>query len=291
MDSTPVEHRYAEVGGLRLHYVESGAGPLVVLLHGFPEFWYAWRHQIPALAAAGFHVVAPDMRGYNLSAKPEGVSAYDQDLLATDIAQLIRACRAERASVVGHDWGGAVAWRFAMSYPEMVDRLIILNSPHPVRFARALRTARQLRRSWYMFFFQLPWLPEAYLRSGGFAFLRRTLRDDPMREGAFSDDDIARYVDALARPGALTAAVNYYRAAIRRASSRPRQKLHRIDAPVLVIWGERDHYLGRELAAPDPEWVPRARVQFLPNASHWVQSDQPEQVNTLLLDFLLQRTA
>src|SRR3954449_2631161 len=158
-------HREAVVNGVRLHYVEAGAGPLVVLLHGFPEFWYSWRHQIPALAAAGFRVVAPDMRGYNRSDKPRGVRAYSGDALTGDVAKLIRACGAERAVVVGHDWGAAVAWQFAMAYPALLERLVIMNAPHPARFLRALRTWRQARKSWYMFFFQLPWLPESRFRA------------------------------------------------------------------------------------------------------------------------------
>ena len=145
-----MEYHFAELGDVRLHYVEEGEGPLVVLLHGFPEFWYGWRFQIPALAEAGFRVVAPDMRGYNLSSKPEGVKAYDLDVLAQDVHDLIRERGAERAFVAGHDWGAAVASWVAMKHPEVVDRLAILNVPHPRRMLHGLRTPRQLARSWYM---------------------------------------------------------------------------------------------------------------------------------------------
>jgi pimeloyl-ACP methyl ester carboxylesterase len=284
MIHTPM-HRYADLGDVRLHYVEAGQGPLVVLLHGFPEFWYSWRFQIPALAAAGLRVVAPDMRGYNMSDKPRGVAAYDVDLLARDVARLIRACGAERASVVGHDWGGGVAWLFAMRYPALLERLAILNAPHPVRFLRGLAHPRQLLRSAYIFFFQVPWLPEAVWRAGDFRLLRWVFRTDPLRPDAFTAEDIARYVDALAQPGALTGALNYYRALVRRNPLRARAALRPITAPVLVIWGERDRALGPELAAPPPAWVPRARLVRLPDASHWVQNDRPERVNALLLDF------
>ena len=283
---TPVQHRFVDANGLRFHLVEVGSGPLVLLLHGFPEFWYSWRHQIPALAAAGFRVVAPDMRGYNLSDKPRGVQAYRIELLSRDVERLIHACRAERAVVGGHDWGAAVAWAFAMRYPERLDRLVILNVPHPVRFAQGLLTLEQLARSWYVLYFQLPFLPEAGFRAGNFAALRRVLRSDPVRPGAFTDEDIEQYVGAMAQPGALTATINYYRAAVQRNPLNTREQLRRIDAPVLVIWGEQDRYLGRDLADPPREWVPNARVARLPDASHFVQNDRPDRVNALLLDFL-----
>ena len=281
-----IEHRYAQLGNVRLHYVEVGEGPLVVLLHGFPQFWYMWRFQIPALAGAGFRVVAPDMRGYNLSEKPRGVSSYRVELLARDVERLILACGEESAMVVGHDWGAAVAWVTAMMYPERVKRLGILNVPHPERFARGLLRPAQLLRSSYMFFFQIPRLPEKGLVVGDFASLRYALRNEQMHPGAFTDEDIERYVEALARPGALTAALNYYRALFRRNPLKARALLRRIEAPVMVIWGERDRYLGKELAEPDPTWVPNLRVERLPDASHFVAEDRPDEVNSLLIGFL-----
>jgi pimeloyl-ACP methyl ester carboxylesterase len=283
-----VSHRMVEVApGVRLHCVEAGHGPLVVLLHGFPEFWYSWRKQIPALVDAGFHVLAPDMRGYNLSDKPRGIQAYTTDILARDVACLIDACGEERASIVGHDWGGGVAWSFAMAYPDRLERLAILNVPHPLRLLQGLRTPRQLRKSWYIFFFQLPWLPEALARATNYVFVREGLRNGA-RAGAFSPEDIDRYVEAISRPGAVTSAINYYRALFR-SGARSMRRLRRIDAPVLVIWGERDQYLGRELAQPDAAWVPHVHVERLSDAGHWVQNDQPDRVNELLLTFLRTR--
>jgi pimeloyl-ACP methyl ester carboxylesterase/2-polyprenyl-6-methoxyphenol hydroxylase-like FAD-dependent oxidoreductase len=279
-------HCYAELHGMRIHYVDIGHGPLVVLLHGFPEFWYSWRYQIPALAAAGYRVVAPDMRGYNLSAKPDGIDAYRIDHLTADVANLIHRLGAERASVIGHDWGGGVAWLFAMRYAAMLDRLGILNAPHPAQFLRGLRTWRQLRKSWHMLFFQLPWLPEAIMSAGDYTSLRKTLREGTARRGAFGDADIERYVAAAAQPGALTATINYYRAMFRSARRQASTPMPRIDAPTLVIWGEQDRFLGSELAEPDPNLVPNARVERLPDASHWVQVDRPRRVNELLIDFL-----
>ncbi len=292
-ESPRLVHRYADLGDVRLHYVEAGSGPLVVLLHGFPEFWYSWRYQIPALAAAGFHAVAPDMRGFNWSDKPPGVHSYRVEVLARDVERLIRACGATHAAVVGHDWGAIVAWWFAMLYPERLTRLAILNVPHPAYtlepgLMRAAGVApwRQLLRSWYVFFFQLPWLPELALSAGNFALVRRTLRRDPVHRGTFTEEDIERYVEALAQPGALTAAVNYYRALLRRNPLSVRARLRRIEVPVLVIWGEQDRYLEAGLARPPRRWVSNARVERLPDASHWVQLDRPERVNALLLDFL-----
>src|SRR5918998_3820373 len=208
-------HHYANLGDVRLHYVEAGGGALRLLLHGFPQFWYEWRHQIPALVEAGFRVIAPDMRGYNLSDKPPGVRAYRVELLARDVERLILACGERTASVVGHDWGAIVAWIAAMCHPERVRRLAILHVPHPARFLEGLLSPGQLLRSSYMFFFQIPRLPEAVLRAGDFALLRSVFRRDPVRPGAFTAEGIERYVEAMAQPGALTATLNYYRALLR----------------------------------------------------------------------------
>jgi pimeloyl-ACP methyl ester carboxylesterase len=279
-------HRYADLGDVRLHYVEAGQGPLVLLLHGFPQFWYQWRHQIPALVEAGFRVVAPDMRGYNLSDKPPGVRAYRVELLARDVERLILACGERRATVIGHDWGAIAAWVAAMHHPGRVERLVILNVPHPARSLDGLLSPGQLLRSSYVFFFQIPRLPEEFIRAGDFALLRSALRRDPVRPGTFAGEDIERYVRALARPGVLTAALNYYRALLRNPGE-TRALLNRIEAPVLVIWGERDRFLSRRLAEPPRLWVPNLlRVERLQDASHWVAEDRPQEVNTLLLDFL-----
>jgi pimeloyl-ACP methyl ester carboxylesterase len=283
-DQTQLREGYADVGEVRLHYVEAGEGPLVVLLHGFPEFWFGWRFQIGALAAAGFRVVAPDLRGYNLSSRPNGVAAYDADRLAADVRGLIRERGAESALLAGHDWGAAVAYLTAMNHPEVVERLVILNVPHPRRLLHGLRTTRQLRKSWYFFFFQLPGLPERFVRDRHWWYFRHSLRD--ARPGAFTPQDIERYVEAWSQPGAATAMINYYRAALRQSPKRAEARLRPIQAPTLVIWGQRDRFLGAELAEPDRDDVPNLdRVERLPDASHWVQHDDPERVTQLLIDF------
>ena len=274
---------------LSLHYVEAGhsnTGRPVVLLHGFPEFWYAWRHQLPALAAAGFRALAPDLRGYNLSPKPARVRDYRIELLAGDVAALIERHCAGRAHLVGHDWGGVIAWHLAMHRPDLIDRLVILNAPHPAAYLREIRRPSQLVRSWYIGFFQTPWLPERTIAANDFASLRRLFRADPGRSGAFTEDDVARYVRAFKEPGALTGAINYYRAALREGPGRLARSTRAIANPTLLIWGERDRYLVPELTRGLEDWVPDLRVERLPGATHWVQHDEPERVNELLLQFL-----
>ena len=279
-------HRHAVVNGVRLHYVEYGSGPLVVLLHGFPEFWYAWRHQIPALAAAGYRVIALDQRGYNLSDKPKGVGHYRLEALLGDVLGIIRHAGEQRAVVAGHDWGGAIAWNFAMRHPEAVEKLIVLNAPHPQRVLDEITGFSQLRKSWYMLFFQLPWLPERLLRAGDYAGLANTLRTDPVHPGAFDEADIAHYKQAISQPGALTATINYYRALFRLNPFRYKHSITRIDIPTLLIWGEQDRYLGIRLTEGLEPWVPKLRLERIPDASHWVQAEVPERVNALIVEFL-----
>jgi pimeloyl-ACP methyl ester carboxylesterase len=223
------------------------------------------------------------MRGYNLSSKPRGISAYKGDVVAKDIADLIHHLGEERAVVVGHDWGAAIAWWLAMEHPDVVKRLVILNVPHPKRMLQGFRNLRQLRKSWYMFFFQLPFIPEKGIARDRFGAFRRAFKTDPVRP--YTDAEIDRYVESWRQPGAITAMLNYYRAAFRRTSPRAVANLPKIDAPVLVIWGKLDSVLGSELAEPPPELVPNARVEWLPDASHWSPHDEPEKVNRLLIDF------
>lgn len=280
-----VTHRYVQLDEVRLHVVEAGEGPLVILLHGFPEFWYSWRFQIPVLVRAGYRVVAPDMRGYNLSDKPSGTRAYRVERLAADIAQLVDRLGEDQAAVVGHDWGGFVAWWFAMLHPDRLSRLSILNCPHPEYQLAMMRSRLQLRKSGYMIFFQLPFVPERQLLANGGAILRKLFRHDTQREGAFSESDIDRYIQAMS--GDTThAALNYYRALLRRSPWGLKKKLRPIDKPVQIIWGGRDRHLGREFSRPSAPMARELRYDLIDDASHWVQVDRPAKVNARLKEFL-----
>lgn len=275
----------ASVNGLHFGGLVAGPadGPPVLLLHGFPESSVGWRHQLPALAAAGFRAVAPDLRGYGATDKPSRVSAYAVKELAADLAGLIDHLGG-RAAVVGHDWGGVVAWAAAAAYPERVSRLAVLNAPHPSAYRRELARSTQLLRSWYALAFQLPWLPEAALRAGNFALLRRIYRGGPARGDARQAEVVEEYIQALASPGSLTAALNYYRAAFRGGPAVVADA--RMNVPTLVIWGDQDRYLVRGLSERLEAWVSDLRVEHLPAASHWVQHDEPAAVNAFLTSFL-----
>lgn len=279
-------HRTIETNGIALHTVESGPrdGPLIVLLHGFPEFWYGWRRQIEPLARAGFRVLVPDQRGYNLSDKPRRVAEYNLDALAADALGLVEALGRERAALIGHDWGGAVAWWAAIRRPERVDRLAVLNCPHPLVMRHALRRSpAQIRRSWYIAFFQIPRLPERCLAVGGHATLVRALRGRAQPEDLVAED-VARYREAWSRSGALTGMVNWYRAMRRHPPAAPRGV--RVRIPTLLLWGRRDRYLGIELARPSLELCDRGELVEIDEATHWVQHDAPDEVNRRLIDFL-----
>ncbi len=275
-----------ETNGITLHVAQAGpiAGPLVILLHGFPEFWYSWRHQIGYFAEAGYRVWAPDQRGYNTSDKPQGVSAYNLDLLAKDVIGLIDAAGVERAYLVGHDWGAAVARWVASKYPERLERLVILNVPHPsVMWRMIWRNPAQMLRSWYVAFVQIPRLPEALARVNNWQALVRALRSSS-RPGTFSDDDLESYRQAWSQPGAFTAMLNWYRAILRQPPKPSRNS--RIAVPTLMIWGVHDVALERELAQPSIDLCERGQLVFFEDATHWVQHEEPARVNQLIGEFL-----
>lgn len=278
--------RFLNAGKLRMHILEDGPadGELVLLLHGFPELAYGFRRQLQPLADAGYHVVAPDQRGYNLTERPEGLDAYRLDVLGEDVIHLMDALGARRAHVVGHDWGGCVAWWVACRYPERVATLTALNMPHWAVMERALKTRlSQLKRSWYILLFQLPWLPELLLANDDFARLARTLYAFSER-GSFSPADLAVYKAAWARPGALTAMLAWYRAALQRQPQhRPDTRVH---APTRIIWGLQDEVFDRELIDESADLCDDVRIDLLPHANHFVQHDAAEEVNAALLDHL-----
>lgn len=279
------ESVYRSVNGVRIHAVAAGDpdAPLVVLLHGFPEFWYGWRRYVLPLARAGYRVLAPDQRGYNLSDRPAAVRRYAIDELSRDVRELISAEGRDSACVIGHDWGGVVAWDLALRHPSAVDRLVAVNAPHPTVFRKTLVSdLRQLRRSWYMFFFQLPRLPEWLASRHDFRLWSDLLRKSS-RKGAFTEEDLSRYRAAWRREGAPTGMLNWYRAMFRHGEAPPRARVH---PPALVIWGEEDAALIPELAASSAERCEDGRVKRFPSATHWVQHEHPDRVRDLILDHL-----
>jgi pimeloyl-ACP methyl ester carboxylesterase len=286
----PVRHGYAQVGDVRLHYAECGEGPrLVILLHGFPECWYSWRHQLKALGRQ-YRVVAPDMRGYNLSDKPERVEDYRLARVADDVTGLVRHFGEREAAVVGHDWGAAVAWTVAQNYPDYVWKLASLQVPPRAVWAKNI-TLRQVLRSWYMLFFQLPRIPEWWVSRNDFAGVAKIFRTTA-RPGTFDDYDIEFYKSALKEPGALTGALNYYRANVRPMLPRKPEggsfKTHeRIRVPTLFVYGERDMAIMPETVAGVGDYVNAPYTELrLARANHWVHQEYPSEVNAALLSFL-----
>ena len=276
------QHEYIVSNGIRLHCVTQGEGPLMLMLHGFPELWYSWRHQIPEFAK-DYKVVALDLRGYNDSEKPSEQSAYVMSELIKDVEGVIQGLGYDRCVFVGHDWGGAIAWCFAYAYPEMVERLIVMNIPHPAKFAEGLRTPQQLMRSWYTFFFQVPVLPELVLQAFDYEAIGNALIGMAVDKSTFTPTDIEAYKDAAAKRGALTAMLNYYRNAF---TSFQQQDWSLLDVPTLMIWGEEDAALGKELTYGTQEFVRDCQIRYIPNCSHWVQQERPELVNQYMREFL-----
>jgi pimeloyl-ACP methyl ester carboxylesterase len=281
------ESRLIPVNGLQLHTIVAGQldGPLVILLHGFPECWYTWRKQIKPLVEAGYRVVVPDQRGYNLSDKPSGIHHYRLEALAADVLELIRSFGREKAIVVGHDWGGLVAWRLAMHHSDVVEKLIVMNAPHPATFLREIRSnPAQQRKSWYMGFFQLPLVPEELLGHDPIESARLFFRQAAINQEAFSSFDIHVMATALAQPDALTCMLNWYRAVVRERSEV--ESLRPIDRPTLLIWAEDDVALGRSLTYGLEPWVSDLKIHYISHCGHWAQNEAPEEVNEQLLAFL-----
>eukprot|EP01112_Ceratiomyxa_fruticulosa_P011473 TRINITY_DN310_c0_g2_i1.p1 TRINITY_DN310_c0_g2~~TRINITY_DN310_c0_g2_i1.p1 ORF type:complete len:339 (-),score=42.61 TRINITY_DN310_c0_g2_i1:185-1201(-) len=270
---------------IKLHVVEAGhqSEKLVVLLHGFPENWHSWKNVIPVLAKKGYFVVAVDMRGYNLSDKVKGVSNYNLKSLTGDVLALIKYYGKKTAyAVVGHDWGGVVAWHFAIHHSDSLDKLVVLNSPHPSAFLSAfMKSWDQRLASWYMIFFQIPVLPESLFSFFGDRIIRAMYQDKILK------GDLEYSYSALLQPGALHATINYYRAMLRGAFRRKGSGVSKstVNTPTLVIWGLGDVALTRDVSDPS-RWVPNLRTNYLPNAGHFVLNDAPDEVNNSLLAFL-----
>lgn len=281
-----LEHHRIATNGVELHVVQAGPpeGELALCLHGFPEFWMGWANQVGPLAAAGYRVWCPDQRGYNTSDKPAGVGAYSLDVLVEDVRGLVEASGRRQVCLLGHDWGGAVAWLFANRYPHLVRRLVIANAPHFSVMRQQMRTnPAQRKRSWYIFFFQIPWLPERLLAAGNYGRLARGLRGTS-RRGTFTDELLESYREAWRQPGALTGGLNWYRALFRAKGQRVKDR--RIHVPTLLIWGTRDTALGRELAQPSIDYCDDGRLEFIEDAGHWVLHEEPEKTSRLIREFL-----
>lgn len=293
-----LEHHYAVVNGIRLHYVAGGVAtrPLMLFVHGFPEFWYAWHEQLLAFSP-DFHTVAVDMRGFNLSDKPTDVKAYRAKHLVEDLRQLILALGHQKCVLVAHDWGGAVAWNLAIEHPEVIAKLVIINSPHPVNFARALRDhPGQIAASQYMLLFREA-KAERVMSANNFERLAGMFTQMDARACALNQDKLALYRDAWAQPGALTGGLNYYRASPLHPATPGGEPgastldldpaLFTIRVPTLILWGERDHALLPVLLDGIEEVVPDLRIERIAEGSHWVVHEFPERINRAIREFVI----
>lgn len=279
------EYRYIETNSTRLHVLAVGEpeNPLVVLLHGFPEYHRSWDRQVDDLAGAGFYVLVPDQRGYNLSDKPKRIGDYTLDQLALDVVGLIDSSGADMAAIAGHDWGAAVAWQLGIMHPERVERLIIVNVPHPVVFQWFYKNDKEQRkRSSYIARFQLPILPESMLRRNDFQYLENILIETSLK-GSFSSDELAAYKEAWGQQGALSGMLNWYRAMVRR-SSPPVDP--RVSVKTLIIWGRKDRFLKQEMGEASLDYCEDGTIHYIDDATHWVLRDRPKEVNRLMIDFL-----
>ncbi|MDX2170877.1 MAG: alpha/beta hydrolase [Deltaproteobacteria bacterium] len=285
MADQAITHHTVTANRLRFHVAECGGGDrLALCLHGFPECWYSWRAQLPVLARLGYRAWAPDLRGYGDSDRPAGWREYQIEALLDDVAGLIDAAGARETVLIAHDWGAIIAWWFAIRRIRPLARLVIMNVPHPAPFDRELRTWKQLKRSWYAVFFQLPRLPEALMRARDYAAIREAFRGSAIDKTRFTDDVLQVYRDNAARPGGLTAMLNYYRAYARGGGGKRQRGLGygRIETPTLMLWGEEDVALCKETTYGTEGWVPNLTLRYLPGVSHWVQQEQPEIVNAML---------
>ena len=281
-----VDFHFVETNGIRLHVAAAGPeeGELVVLLHGFPEFSYGFHHQMEELAASGYRVVAPDQRGYNLSDKPERIEDYTIDQLRDDIVGLIEAFGETSAFIVGHDWGGAVAWHLAASKPVYVKKLIAINIPHPAAMPRVMmKNPVQWVKSSYMAFFQLPEVPEKLMAANDFESMKQAMKGTA-RPSAFTEQELDRYREAWSQPGALTGMLNWYRA-LRKGSLNQVPKKP-IGIPVRILWGIGDQFLSPMLAKESLEFCEDAELVWVGEATHWVHHEQPVIVNRLIKEFL-----
>jgi pimeloyl-ACP methyl ester carboxylesterase len=288
---SPITTRRIQAGGLSFAIDEAGQGDdVALLLHGFPESRRSWRGQMEALAALGWRAAAPDLRGYGESSRPAERSAYRIEALIEDAGAIFDVLGARRRLLIGHDWGGVIAWVFAMERTRPLDGLVILNAPHPAVYIDLMRRSwRQRARSWYAAAFQLPWLPEALLTARGAQAVERAFSRAGAAAGAFAPDMLAHLRANAAEPGAMTAMLNYYRANVTGLGRWGPGRALRIETPTLLIWGERDPFLGVELTQVGEAYVRDLTVRRLPHASHWPAQDDPATVNGAIADWLAAR--
>jgi pimeloyl-ACP methyl ester carboxylesterase len=283
MPDALIRYETVPANGLRFNVAACGTGDrLALCLHGFPESSFSFRHQLPLLAKLGYRAWAPDLRGYGKTSRPVGVAEYTMDKLMADVAGLIDASGAREVLLVGHDWGGAIAWSFALTGQRPLERLIIMNCPHPTCFVKGLRTWKQLRKSWYMFFFQIPWLSEALLGAREAEGIGRAFSGMALDKSRFPDEVLRVYRDNAREPGALTAMLNFYRALFRGAREASRRTFPELTVPTLLVWGEVDTALGKELTFDTARYVRELTIRYLPGVSHWVQQEAPETVNRMI---------
>lgn len=281
-----LRERYIETNGVKLHVMESGPadGPMILFLHGFPEFWYAWRKQIGYFADRGYLVVVPDQRGYNLSDKPKGITPYKIDELAKDAVGLIDFYKRDKVFLVGHDWGAAVSWWIAMKYPERIGRLVIMNVPHTLVFRKHLfGTQKQMEKSWYIFYFQIPGAVEAFASANDFQW-PLDLIVESARPNVFSSEELEKYREAFKQPNAFSSMVNWYRAALQAPSEPPAD--YRIKMPVLVLWGMND--IAQIPQSPDESmpFCDNGRLVKFDECSHWIQHEEAAAINPMIDEFL-----
>ena len=289
-----LKHEFADVNGVRLHYARAGQGKLILFVHGFPEFWYAWKDLLPEFGRDHL-AVAPDMRGYNLSSKPADVTDYAVPHLVDDLRALAKSLGHEKFILVAHDWGGGVAWSLGIHHPECLEKLVIINAPHPALFERELnRNPAQQAASQYMLLFRSP-KAEATLAANNYAFLVDAVLTRGLKKGHFTEDDRQAYLTAWSQPGALTGSLNWYRAAGIGPPTKADAKAHsfepsagpsKVNVPTLVIWGEKDQALVKENLDGLEEYVPDLTVRRIADGTHWVIHEQPALVAAHIREFL-----
>jgi pimeloyl-ACP methyl ester carboxylesterase len=279
-----MQERFDELNGVKLHSLQDGIGnkDIIIFLHGFPEYSYAWHKQLTFFANQGFHAIAPDQRGYNLSSKPAGIKAYVIDNLVADIALLIKQLTPNQVTLVGHDWGGAVAWALAIKHPELLKQLVILNMPHLAVMKKHLRSNyKQMLKSWYAMFFQLPFLPEFFCSVANNKFLVRSLIKTS-NKGTFSKQDFTGYQQAWQQPNALTSMINWYRASkynVFKANDK-------VTVPTLIVWGKNDTFLNAQMAHDSLAMCTNGKLLMIDNATHWLHHEKPDEINSLILNFI-----